>query len=228
MRCVLVTCVCLAGCQVSTPPEALPPISQVHSTIADDHASGEVTADDRAIMSAVLDGALRADRDSSIRAGRATPSDPALPTGALFLVFDSTVPACAPGGLSPGNWILGCFDVREDSLQRLLDEFACNRDGRTAGAMLARRNERSLAIRGSLGEDVVVVSSDTINNGSRFSELLRRYPIGSRVVTFSAPIYVKSGAAVVYYRAFNEGLGFMCLAQRDNRWYVQARKNVIE
>jgi hypothetical protein len=39
---------------------------------------------------------------------------------------------------------------------------------------------------------------------------------------------LKSGAAVVYYRAFNEGLGFMCLAQRDNRWYVQARKNVIE
>jgi hypothetical protein len=215
----------MAACQVSTPPEALPPISQVHSTIADDHASAEVTADDRAIMSAVL-GALRAERESSIRRGYATPLDPALPTGALFLVFDSTVPACSPGGPSPGNRMLGCFDVLRD--QALLDELACDHDGRTAGAMLARRNERSRAIRGSLGEDVVFVSSDTVDSPTRYSELLRRYPIGSRVVTFSAPIHLKSGVGVVYYRAFHEGLGFICLAQRDNRWYVQSRRNTTE
>jgi hypothetical protein len=226
MRYVLVACVWLAGCQVAAPPEALPPISQVHSTIADDHASGEVTADDRAIMSAVLDGALRTDRDSSIRAGRATPSDPALPTGALFLVFDSTVPSCSPGALVPGNRILGCFDVREE--QRLLDELACGQDGRTVGAMLARRNERSLAIRGGLGEHVVLVSSDTVDRETGFSPLLRRYPIGSAIVTFSAPTHLKSGVAVVYYRAHNQGRGFVCLAQRDNRWYVQARKNYVE
>jgi len=218
-------CVCLAGCQVSTPPEALPPISKAHSTIADDQASGEVSADDRAIMSAVLDGALRAERDSSIRRGHRTPPDPALPTGALFLVFDSTVPACSPGSLSPGNRILGCFDVLRE--QRLFDELACDQDSRTAGATLTRRNERSRAIRGSLGEDVVFVSSDTVDSPTRYSELLRRYPI-SQVVTFSTPIYVKRGVGVVYYRAFNQGFGFTCVVQRENRWYVRARSNYVE
>jgi hypothetical protein len=214
----------MTACQVSTPPEALPPISQVHSTIADDQS--EVTADDRAIMSAVLDGALRADRDSYIRAGRVTPLAPALRTGALFLVFDSTVPACSPGAQGPRNRFLGCFDVLRE--QALLDQFACDQDGRIVGAMLARRNERSLAIRGSLGEDVVPVSTEAIDSVPRFLDFSRRRPIGSTIVTFSAPIYLKSGVAAVYYRAFNEGFGFMCLAKRDNRWYVRARRNYVE
>ena len=54
--------------------------------------------------------------------------------------------------------------------------------------MLARRNERSLAIRGSLGEDVVPVSTEAIDSVPRFLDFSRRRPIGSTIVTFSAPI----------------------------------------
>ena len=182
----------------------------------------EATADDRTVMSAVLDGALRPERDRRIRAGRATPPDPVAPTGALFLVLDSTVPSCSPEALGLGNPILGCFDVHKE--QRLLDELACDQDGRTAGAMLARRNGRSLAIRGSLGENVVLVSADAVDRLPRLSELRQRYPAGSAVVTFSAPMYPKPGVAVLYYRAFNEGLGFVCLVRNELRWSVHTRK----
>jgi hypothetical protein len=169
MRFAFLICLFLAGCQAAAPPATIsPPSSDVSSTTADDRADNEATADDRAVMSAVLDEALRPERDHKIRAGRATPPDPAAPTGALFLVLDSTVPSCSPEALGLGNPILGCFDVNRE--QRLLDEFACDQDGRTAGAMLARRNGRSLAIRGSLGDNVVLVSADTVDRLPRLSE----------------------------------------------------------
>jgi hypothetical protein len=177
-------------------------------------------------MSAVLDGALRPERDRRIRAGHATLPDPPAPTGAVFLVLDSTVPSCSPEALGLGNPILGCFDVHKE--QRLIDELACEEDGRSAGTMLARRNGRSLAIRGSLGENVVLVSAATVDRVPRLSELRQRYPPGSAVVAFSAPVYPKAGVAALYYRAFNEGLGFVCLVRNENRWTVHTRKHVIE
>ena len=51
-------------------------------------------------------------------------------------------------------------------------------------------------LRGSLGENVVLVSADTIKSGRRLAELRRRYPSGSVVVAFSAPVYPKAGGAM--------------------------------
>ena len=228
MRCELLICLFLVGCKTAPPEMHDPPSSEVTRTTADGRAVSEATADDRAVMSAVLDGALRAERDRSIRAGRGATPDPAVPTDALFLVLDSTVPSCSPEVMGLGNPILSCFDVRKTPLQQLLEEFACEQDGRTAGAMLARRNGSTLAIRGSLGKDVVSVSADTVNGLPRLSELRRRYPLGSTVVTFSAPIYPKAGVAVVYYHMFEEGYGFVCLVRSENPWSVHTRKNRVE
>jgi hypothetical protein len=125
-----------------------------------------------------------------------------------------------------GDPILACFDVQRE--RRLLDELACDQDGTTTGAMLARRNGRSLAIRGSLGENVVLVSPATVDRLPRLVELRERYPSGSAVVAFSAPIYPKAGVAAVYYRAFNEGLGVVCLVHNENRWSVHTRKHLVE
>jgi hypothetical protein len=73
MRFVLFGAVLASGCQ----PTQVPAVAVSEATV--DRAIGEATADDRAVMSAVLDGALRAERDRSIRAGRATPADADVP-----------------------------------------------------------------------------------------------------------------------------------------------------
>jgi hypothetical protein len=123
-------------------------------------AVNQTTADDRAIMPAVLDGALRAERDRGVRLGQvhddrlrgAAPSDSRAPTGALFLVLDSTVPSGSPEARAAGNPLLGCFDVGRCLCNRCSKGLALDRDDQSTSTMLAQRNPRSLAIRGKLGE----------------------------------------------------------------------------
>jgi hypothetical protein len=91
MRFVLFGAILVSACQTTQ----LPAVAVAEAT-ADARAVSEVTADDRAVMSAVLDGALRPERDRGIRARHPTLSDPGTPTEAMFLVRDSTVPSCSP------------------------------------------------------------------------------------------------------------------------------------
>src|SRR5215470_6411747 len=80
------------------------------------------TADDRAVMTAVLDGALRSERDEAIRRGRGVRSDRG-PTGAVFLILDETVTTCS--GKRPAA-IPGCFDVNASTERRLLGALQCD------------------------------------------------------------------------------------------------------
>ena len=190
-------------------------------------AVSNATTDDRAVMAALLEGTLREQRDRSIRAGLPARSDPGIATGVLFLVLDSTVPICSFDRWS-GNHVLGCFDISSSFWRPLLEASTCDFSPRQAGAMLASRNAHSMAIRGTLGEKVVLVSSDAINSLRDLSELRRQYPHGSNVVIFGLPVYPTADMAIVYYRAFNESLGFACLVRKNNQWFVRERSGTTE
>ena len=185
-------------------------------------AATETTADDLAVMSAVLDGFLRADRDRSIRLGRRDEAP-----RAVFLVLDRTVPACGLRSHETNNPTLACFDVNRDTERRLLNELECTLGLLPIDVALMRRNDTPLAIAGRLGDDVVLVPADTVNSAQSLSALRRKY-LPDAVVTFSAPIYPTTNAAVVYYRMFDHGFGFVCLTRSANRWAVRSRQNVVE
>jgi len=183
----------------------------------------QVTADDRAVMTAVIDGALRSERDQAIRRGRGIATDRG-PTGAVFLILDQTVPACSGKGVRE---ILGCISVNGKD-RRLLLELKCDADSVQIGQALGRRNRTSMLIRGQLAADATIVSTDYASNRQQLTELRRQYARGSTLVAFSAPAYPKANVAVVYYRAFDAGSGFVCLTRDGKGWTVRSRQNVVE
>jgi hypothetical protein len=193
-------------------------LSNVFSVAAID----QVTADDRAVMAAVLDGALRPERDQAIRRGRGIPSDRG-PTGAVFLILDRTVPACSGKPIAASGRILGCFDVNAPAERRLLGALKCDSAPDQIGTSLARRNQTSMTIRGSLAGDATLVSTAYASNAQQLTQLRRQYSRGSALVVFSAPAYPKANVAVVYYRAVDAGSGFVCLARDAKGWTVRSR-----
>jgi hypothetical protein len=79
-------------------------------------------------------------------------------TTPLFLVFDSTIPSCETIPLGSPQPIRGCVGPRLlEYLGRLLQT-----PGHVTEAMFLNRNAESLAIDGTLGDDVKYIPSATI------------------------------------------------------------------
>ena len=69
------------------------------------------------------------------------------------------------------------------------------------------RNSRPLPIRGILGDDVVYVPAMNVATSPRF-DFIRKYPLGSAVVVFRAPVYPADRTAVIFYHHLWNGGGF--------------------
>jgi hypothetical protein len=182
----------------------------------------EVTDDDRDVMKAVLDH-LRPIRDRAIRRGRRDLSHSISPTGAFFLVLDSTIGSCEKRPLVDTPRIPWCLEVwlATVGLKRFPQV-----DGGITEAMFMSRNVRTLPIRGMLADDVVYIPSATVDIG-QLGEFERGYPPGSAVVVFSAPA-IRGRAAVIFYRQFYSGGGLVHLARVDGTWSIVTTRGWVE
>jgi hypothetical protein len=177
---------------------------------------------DTDVMRAVLDR-LRFERDESIRRGRPLGSEPAV-INAVLLLFDRTVAVCVnePSALFPSPFP-DCLDHWWlERIRTLTDDF-----DRSASASLRRRNALPLPIRADLGPDVAYIPAQ-VDNVERLGEFRRRYPSGSAVVRLSAPVYPSAGSAIVAYRMFWHGGGFMRLARSNGEWFVLRTSDWLE
>lgn len=172
--------------------------------------------DDHLVMKAVLEDLLRPEREQSIQRGRGKEATPSSPP--LFLVFDVTAAVCehdpAPDPTLPGcvgSWWL-------EHLSRLPGPY-----GRSAAETFPSRNIRSLPIRGDLGDDVVYIPAN-----AKLRELVPKYPPRTAIVAFSAPVYPRAGSAVIAYRHYFAGGGFVGLERSTGRWAVAKKSGWIE
>lgn len=86
------------------------------------------------------------------------------------------------------------------------------------------RNRDRLPVTGLLGSDTTFISATVIDFLSR-ADLVARYPPGSAVVTFSAPLYPAPGVAVIAYglhQTRDVVAGARLERHTDSRWRVTA------
>jgi hypothetical protein len=204
----------LVACEASKPPPLAIPQS----------GRDELTADDYDVMSAVLDGIIRPEYHRSAQRGQERLVGPKPKINARFLVFDATTPHCNPETLAGRHTLVGCIDPQLSLLEQIPPATeAVRRRG-----LFLTRNSRSIPISRSFGEDVVLVPSAKGDSYSALSEFRRGYPLGDHLVVFSAPVYPTSGIAVIFYRAGNEGYGFVSLARVGDRWSIESRNGRVE
>ncbi len=152
---------------------------------------------------------LRPLRDDSIRNRRGSQALQAV-IDARFLVLDVTVPVCISEPFREPS-VPGCIG------SHWLKHFVVRLDRADAALQIFKgRNRRSLPIRGYLGADVVLVPATAVADTYG---LVRRYPLGSAIVTFSAPAYL-DGTAILAYHVYSATGGFVHLDRRGGDWKV--------
>jgi hypothetical protein len=181
-----------------------------------------VTDDDREVMKAVLDQTLRPPRDRMIELGRGSSQEPTSTSAARFLAFDSTISWCERDPVVQRPTVRGCIAALNFDYLRRLPTVS----GPLSQALFRERNVKSLPIAGTIGEDVVYIPS-TIVETAHLWEFQRGYPLGSAVIAFSMPAYV-DGSAVIFYRHFYAGGGFVHLVRGDAGWSVVTTSGWIE
>lgn len=204
----IVSVMLLVACDAPTPPVVSKP-------------APSLDGEDRAIMKAVLDDLLRAERDRSIQRGPrfVRPTQ----TTASFLVFDATIAICRrqePFG--PFGLVRGCIDA--EWLEHLSRVTTAPR--LSAMAAFASRNSRSLRIHEPLSDDVTLIPADI--DPPRFRELLKRRRESTHIMGLSAPVYPGAGSAVIAYRYFWSGRGFVGLSRSNGGWVVATRSGSVE
>ena len=178
-------------------------------------------ADDRAVMRAVLDDFLRPTRDQSIQRGTGVVG--LIPTTASFLVFDATIAVCTPQEpFGPLEVVRGC--VYAEWLEHL--SLVTTAPRLSTLANFAKRNSRSLPIRESLSDDTILIPADI--DPQRFRALLMRRRESTHVVGLSAPVYPSAGSAVIAYRHFWSGRGFVGLSRSKDGWRVETYSGSVE
>jgi hypothetical protein len=182
-----------------------------------------LTEDDYQVMKAVLDQKLRRDHERSneilSRGGVTLPKNKL-----LSLVFESTTPSCGteydrvavrfvrlPPCLNP----YALETVGQRGMERL--SAVAERGARhLATAAGDDRHTHSLRIGGPLGDNV-----DYIPWGVRIdSTLIGKYPPPVQVVSFSAPVYLENGTAVIFFHVRGHAGGFVHLARTVIGWSI--------
>ena len=191
----------LAACGSSD----LPKVSAPGSTL---------DAEDYAVMKATLRDVVSADSESTQR-GRTTTNP--------IVLFKSTVPVCDRASMPTRNVGLpGCVDrAWLDQLSRLAGPSA-----HSVTASFERRNSRALPIRGDLGD--VTFVPESVDRGYQLNDFVRQSSFPRAIVAFSAPAYPAAGAAVVAYRYFWHGLGFVLLRRSGTEWRVDKTSDIVE
>ena len=176
-------------------------------------ARPELTDDDRAVMRAVLNHALRPTRDVLQHRGTSNLAASTSPV-TLFLVFDSTIAVCVGDPAVYSRQVIGCVG------KELLTHLGYLRLGRRAEALFRKRNSQVLPVSGILADDAVYIPSATVDTPTRLGDFIRQYPPGSAVavVIFSAPVYPTDRSAVIFYRHLWSGGGFINLARVGTTW----------
>jgi hypothetical protein len=179
--------------------------------------------DDRQVMRAVLDQALRPTRDRMIQLGRGAAAAPTSLSAPPFLVFDSTIACCERDPVVEWPMVPGCIAAANMDYLRHLPQAS----GPLSQALFRERNAKRLPIAGTMGEDVVYIPSAIVKTDTDLSKFRRRYPLGSAVLAFSVPAYV-GASAVIFYHHFDAGGSFVRLIRVDGGWSVVRTSGWIE
>jgi hypothetical protein len=160
-------------------------------------------------MKAVLKQSVRPIRDRGLN--ELARSEP---TRRLFLLFDSTIEVCPVDPVVYSRSVPGCIGKEALTLLNRLP----GGPSRRLENLFTDRNSRPLPIRGILDDDVVYVPSLNVATPPRLGDFVRKYPRGSAVVVFSAPVYPGDGTALIFYHHLWNGGGFVHLRLVDKAW----------
>jgi hypothetical protein len=159
-----------------------------------------LTTDDLAVMRAVLDGFVQ----------RKIP----LPANASLVVFGLTMPVC-PTFASTSLALPDCVDR---SWLAYLAPLMGTASG-AAATIFEKANATSIARPYRRAGDHVIYSPSNVDRAQQLLAFADQYaPVA--VGEFSLPAYVRRGAAVIAYRYFHNGLGFVLLHGSGDEWKV--------
>jgi hypothetical protein len=167
--------------------------------------------EDCSIMAAVLNDFLRPRQDAAVRRGMGDRQGPARPT--RFLLIDSTVAVCRHEPVWPP--VAGCI---HPEFLPLAERF-----GRRTTAAIESELDASIPIRCELGADVRYLPASTTRLQP---SLFQEHP--SALIAFSAPVYVNGTTAVIFYRHFFMGGGFVRLEFSGTAWQVRESSRWLE
>lgn len=167
-----------------------------------------ITDDDRQVMRTVIDRLVRHPVASS------TPPR-------LILLFDSTFEMCPWTGAAYTRSRAGCIPLNE-----LDDLYALSLQApRRAEALFRDLNATMLPIGPMIAGDVLQIPAATRMS---VGEIRRTYPSASALVAFSRPVYPADRTAVIFFRSFQDSLGFVHMERRRESWSIVSTKLGIE